>query len=388
MMELLTGKNPFYYLSPDQILALHEKGDFPINNLPQWQQEVILKAIHKEPELRFQTMKEFAEAIRAKHAPFILNKDMLKAGEIAATAEKLLGRKKWIKAIGLLGHGEALYPESVKILKLKADYMLRTNKIEDARKYYEKALLLNPRINIQKELGSIYLGEGEFSQAISLLSDHLYKEPSDLEAYNLLLKCYYETGRYDAGMDLAEMILREHKNHPCFINNHLVCNIMLGKGENMSRRLIEGRKWNPFWLYNLDVYTEKKITHNYMKKPSIKSKLLFMDYRFADLKQSELYILDKGNTKGLQKVMTDFIIPIGRKGYKQNSVQIPGGTKYSRRHCVIINSKFDTWLIDLNSTGTYVSGKKVEGRVQLLGVRDIRVVDAIFRLTTDKERLL
>ncbi|MDR9367297.1 MAG: serine/threonine-protein kinase [Balneolaceae bacterium] len=110
MMELLTGKNPFYYLSADQILALHEKGDFPINDLPQWQQEVILKAIHKEPELRFQTMKEFAEAIRAKHAPFILNQDMLKAGEIAASAEKLLGHKKWIKAIGLLDHGENQYP--------------------------------------------------------------------------------------------------------------------------------------------------------------------------------------------------------------------------------------------------------------------------------------
>ncbi|MDR9367296.1 MAG: tetratricopeptide repeat protein, partial [Balneolaceae bacterium] len=69
-----------------------------------------------------------------------------------------------------------------------------------------------------------------------MLSDHLYKEPTDLEAYNLLLKCYYETGRYDAGMDLAEMILREHPDHPCFINNHFVCNYMLGKGKEIPRR--------------------------------------------------------------------------------------------------------------------------------------------------------
>lgn len=49
LMEMLAGRNPFFCLSPEQILALHDRGDFPIQALPHWQQEIILKAINKVP---------------------------------------------------------------------------------------------------------------------------------------------------------------------------------------------------------------------------------------------------------------------------------------------------------------------------------------------------
>src|ERR1017187_4815324 len=81
LMEALIGKNPFSYLSEEQIIELHQKADFPIKDLPNWQQEIILKAINKVPELRFQYMVEFEEAIKAKSVPIIFNKDILKAAE-------------------------------------------------------------------------------------------------------------------------------------------------------------------------------------------------------------------------------------------------------------------------------------------------------------------
>ena len=388
MLELLTGKNPFIYRSKDQILKLHEKGEFSIHKLPEWQQEIILKAIHKEPELRFQSMNKFADAISAKHTPFVLNAEILKAGEIAVRAESLLGKKKWIKAIGLLEHGEQKYPNSLKIAKLKADYYLRTNKIELARTYYEKAFLLNSRINIQKELGSIYLEEKEYPQAITMLSEHLYKEPADLEAYNLLLKCYYETGRYESGMDLAEMILQEHSDHPCFINNHLICNIMQGKGRDITRNNFNYNDHNPFVHYNLDLFTEKKLSHNFFKKPTIKSKLLFMDFRFEDFNTGELHFVDLDGADTVVGLESYYILSIGRKGYTQNKIQVSNSTSISRRHCVIINQKDDYWLIDLGSTVTYLNSERIDGKAQLIGVNEIKVGDTTIQVTTDKKKLI
>jgi hypothetical protein len=51
---------------------------FPNSGTTNWQQEIILKAINKTPELRFQFMVEFEEALKAKSVPIIFNKDNLK----------------------------------------------------------------------------------------------------------------------------------------------------------------------------------------------------------------------------------------------------------------------------------------------------------------------
>ena len=84
MMELLAGKNPFFFQSKEQIIELHQRADFPIKQLPNWQQEIILKAINKVPELRFQYMVELEEAIKAKVVPVVFNKEILKAAELVA----------------------------------------------------------------------------------------------------------------------------------------------------------------------------------------------------------------------------------------------------------------------------------------------------------------
>ena len=58
---------------------------------------------------------------------------------------------------------------------------------------------MNPRANIQKELGWLNLEACNYSQAISLLTDHLQRNAADYEAFNLLLECFYRTERYGAG---------------------------------------------------------------------------------------------------------------------------------------------------------------------------------------------
>ena len=88
LIELLTGKNPFISKSKDEILSMHDKKDFGITHLPNWQQEIILKPL-KIPEQRFQNMKEFNEAIQAKYVPIIFDKDVIKSGNLAIRAGQL-----------------------------------------------------------------------------------------------------------------------------------------------------------------------------------------------------------------------------------------------------------------------------------------------------------
>ena len=52
---------------------------------------------------------------------------------------------------------------------------------------------------VQKELGLLHLEAGRIPIAISLLTDHLQRNGADFEAYNLLIKCYFLSGRYEAG---------------------------------------------------------------------------------------------------------------------------------------------------------------------------------------------
>ena len=97
------------------------------------------------------------------------------------------------------------YPDNVSVLQSFGKYYLLLQKIDKAKVFFEKALRLNPRLDVQKDLGWINLENKNYSIAISLLSDHLHRHPSDLEAYNLLLQCYYETNRYEAGIELAKI---------------------------------------------------------------------------------------------------------------------------------------------------------------------------------------
>jgi serine/threonine protein kinase len=99
LLELLTKQNPFFGKSKDEIIALHDTKDFGIEKLPNWQQEIILKAIAIQPEQRFQSMKDFNEAIQAQAVPIIFDKEAIQAGEWAEKAKRMLDRKNGLKHI-------------------------------------------------------------------------------------------------------------------------------------------------------------------------------------------------------------------------------------------------------------------------------------------------
>ncbi len=388
LMEILTGKNPFFFQSKEQIIELHQKADFPIKQLPNWQQEIILKAINKVPELRFQYMVELEEAIKAKAVPVIFNKDILRAAELVKYTERALKTKKWRSAVKYLDLASNSYPDNVSVLQAYGKYYLLMQKIDKAKEFFEKALRLNPRLDLQKDLGWINLEKQNYPIAISLLSDHLHQHPSDLEAYNLLLQCYYETNRYEAGIELAKNILTVHNDNPCFANNYYICCAMHNIGQTIFPDTVLKAKTNDFIDYNFSVILESEPTHSGFKKPTLKSKLLFMDYRFLKMTDNTLHFIESNEPDGKVGSTQKSIIKFGRQDYEVNDVQVSGGSAISRRHSLIVNCKDDVWLYDLDSTGTYLNGERIKNKAPMIGLNKIKIGKAEYTITTDKSKLL
>lgn len=390
LLELLTNQNPFFGKSAEEIIELHDRKEFGITSLPSWQQEIILKAIAKIPEQRFQSMKDFHEALQAQSVPIIFDKEVIQAGDMAEKAERFLQRKKWASALSLLEHAERTLKPNVNVLLQKGKYHLMAQQIELAKSYYEKALKWNPRLDVQKELGWINLELQNYPTAISLLSDHLHRNPSDYKAYNLLLQCYYETNHYEPAMDLARILLDVEPNNQCFANNYYICYVM----QDMEQMdfpytvLKADQSDNHFLNYNYGVLLETDLSHSYKEKPTLKSKLLFMDYRFNKYIPSTLYCTKGNNENFVEAEITKPIIKFGRENYQVNDVKVPGGTAISRRHCVIVNFKDDIWIYDLNSTGTFVNDKRISPKAPLIGRNTIRLGKAEYEFTNDKSKLL
>lgn len=388
LMELLTKKNPFLGLSREEIIEKHLSADFPIQKLPNWQQEIILKAINKTPELRFQFMIELEEALNAKSVPIIFNKDNLKAAELIALADKALKTNKWRNALNFLELAQKQYKNNVAVLQALGKYNLRIQKIDAAKSYYEKALKLNSRLDVQKDLGWINLEAKKYPIAIGLLSDHLHRNPADYEAYNLLIRCYYETDRYETAMELSKMIMEANPSLPCFANNYFIAFVLNSNGKSIPPKTKAEQKNNPFIEYNLSVITEKASSHNLKKSPTLKSKLLFMDFQFNNMKENTITILETNNKVQTSSTFNNPIIKFGREEYNQNDIKVSGSTAVSRRHCVIINTKDNVWLYDLESTGTEINDELVINKVPLIGHNTIKIKDIYFELTTDKTKLI
>jgi len=388
LMELLTGINPFNNLSKEEIVEKHQKADFPIQKLQNWQQEIILKSINKVPELRFQFMVEFEEAIKAKYVPIIFKKERLKAAELVGIAEKQLKTNKWRNALKYLELANSNYPNNISVLQAFGKYYLRIQQIKKAKEYLEKAVKLNPRLDIQKELGWINLENKKYPIAMGLLSDHLYRHPSDYEAYNLLIRCYYETNRYEPAVELSKMLMDTGANLPCFANNYYISYALLNHGKIELPSSIIKKTDNPFIDYNSSVLNETDLSHSYSKTPTLKSKLLFMDFHFNKIHENTLTFLECSNPDFPLGSTVKSIIKFGREEYDLNDYQVPGGIAISRRHCLIINSKDNVWLYDLESTGTYLNDEKVIKKMPIIGFNILSINNVKYTITTDKTKLL
>jgi len=386
LMEMLTGVNPFAGLNKQEILALHEAGDFPITHLPTWQQEVVLKAINKVPELRFQSCGEFAEAIQARHVPFVLDRDVLRAGVLAEKAEKMLGGRNWYKAINYVEQAQRAFPPHVAVLRAGGRYYLRRNQPAKAKKYFEAALQRNPRLSIQKELGKVHLDTGNYATAISLLSDHLHRSPSDYEAYNYLLQCFYETGRYEVAINLAKMMLEAAPDATCFYNNHFLSSVL--SDPEYAVVPVDARRTanNPLLKYNLSVLTESPLSHNWNAEPTLKTKFIFQDYHCEFSKQPPVILIAEDGEPEPHE-LSQAIITFGREGFNAD-FSLPT-TAVSRKHCLIINTTDEVVLYDLASTGTILKPtKRVLTKEILIGRNVITVAGHKFTIYMEKEKLL
>ena len=389
LLEVLTGINPFFEKSTTRIRELYYQSMLNIEGLQGWEQAIILKAVHPEPELRFQTMQEFHEAIKEQAIPFTLNKDAIKAGDFAEKANQLIKNKKWLKALSLLDYAEKNFNPSISVMETKGKYYLMQGNTALAKQYFEKALKWNPRINIQKELGWINLDQKNYPMAISMLSDYIHRNPTDMEAYNLLMKCYYETKKYEQVINIAEPLLKINPGIQCLQNNLYLAIQLFCIKEKIEPKSIFNKAIdkNHFINYNYGLVTEKELTHNYSSTPSLKSRMLYMDYRFNGFTPGTVYITNETDTPFEQTEFKDPIIKFGRKGYEVNNIEVSEDNNVSRRHCVIINSKDDVWLYNLSDLGTTINEENIMDKSPLLGRNTIEISESSYELTTDKGKL-
>lgn len=375
LLESVTGRHPFENLYPDEAVQAGVKHDFVPSDLPRWVQEILLKASHPTPEMRFQTAMDFAEAIRGRNVPYVFDCNRIKADALAKKAESAIARKKWKRAEKLAAYALELSPDCIAALLAAGRCQLMMRRIGRANEYFAKALSISPRTSVQKELAWIRLEEGRFPLAISLLTDHLQRNASDYEAYNLLLKCFFLTDRFEAGESLARTLMEEKAPNDCSIYPQVL--------DNLASR----EHPNPFIAYNVRVKTEQPRSWDEDKPPSLKSKLLFQEYQFGAANRSRrtntisVYLPD--TTRQDRELA---IVTIG--SLNANNIVIKDGS-VSRRHCAIVNYSGDVWLYDLGSTiGTVVDGQRVEGRMLLDGVHKVEVGRVHIRIASSSDMLL
>ena len=234
-------------------------------------------------------------------------------------------------------------------------------------------LKVNPRVRVQKELGWIALEEGYYPRAISMLTDHLQRESTDFEAYNLLLQCFYQTERYEIGEQLADSVIEQGATNNCFINNRFLFRLLEnGMPDDDLNSNDKDKISNPFAKFNFEISTERPCSWNPRGEPKLKSKLLFQDYRFGDtkLRKKKDGVCLKFDDESHTSLQRSFIT-VGR--LDSNHIQFEQrGT--SRRHAVILNFPDDVWVYDLGSvTGTMVDGCPVRSKKFLDGVHNIQV---------------
>jgi len=361
LLELLLNRNPFEGMSPNDSLLAKLRHDFIPTDLARWVQDLIFKATHPTPELRFQSMQEFREAIESKHVSYVFDRSRAQAHALAAKAEKLLSQKRATAAFKCISQALYACPDCVSAVIAAGRYNLFINRISEAKRYFDQALSLNPRTNIQKELGWLCLENGNYSQAISLLTDHLQRNAADYEAFNLLLECFYRTERYEVGLQVAKLMIDEGAPSECFENNGFLCGLLQDSNDqDLVQRAIERLK-NPFLTYNIDLFMNAR--------DRLKSLVLFENYRFglSARKQNTLTIEQDSSVIEFKEPL----ITIGRSD--ENRVRLTD-TNVSRRHCVIVNFPEDVWVYDLSSKqGVLLDGTRIDRKAYLEGVHALTV---------------
>jgi tetratricopeptide (TPR) repeat protein len=379
LLELLLGSLPFDGLARHEILARKQIRDFVPLTLNSWLREVLFKAIQPNPELRFQNMAEFKEAIETHHVRYVVDANRVRAHALAMEAERLMGQHRLASASKLVDQALHYGKGSVPARVVAGRYNLLIGRVEKAAEYFGEAIRLNPRAQIQKELAWLALERGDYSYAISMLNDHLQRHSSDYEAANLLVQCFYDLGRFQYARQLCEMMLKTHPKNACFSNNRYISSLLeTGDSGSTPEELGTRDMANPFVQYNRRMVG--------LDPEDLKRKLLFQDHRFGDpglTRSSNTLVLRSGAESA---TFNDPIVTIGRD---PTNAYVIEQTDVSRWHCIVLNFRGDVWLYDLNSThGTAVDGQRLNKRIRIDGVHEIKASGAALTIVSEEGRLV
>jgi tRNA A-37 threonylcarbamoyl transferase component Bud32 len=371
LLELLLNRGAFAGLNFLEMQQAKVRHDFVPTDMERWLQEVLSRATHPTPELRFQSMADFSEAIEAKHVNYVFNRGRIQADSLAVQAEKYLARKRLSAATRCATQALFASPDCVSALVAGGRCHLFANRIDQAKESFDRALQINPRVIIQKELGWLNLEAGNYARAISLLSDHLERNGADYEGYNLLLECFYRTDRFEAGMDLARLMITEKAPSDCFVSNGLICGLRAGSDADvMVTRPLAAEVKTPFAAYSAEIRSTD---------PKRLAKLLvFENFRFglSTVKENTLLIEIEGEPQEYK----ERLLTLGRD--EGNLVRLKH-ISASRRHCVIVNCPGDVWVYDLSSKfGVFVDGALVHGKAYLDGVHTVTIGDTPLRISS------
>ncbi|MGA2352448.1 MAG: FHA domain-containing protein [Terracidiphilus sp.] len=371
LLELLENRNPFHGMQRDKMLTSKVRHDFIPASLAVWIQDLVSKATHPTPELRFQSMQEFLEAIESKHVSYIFERSRIQAHALATKAEKFLAQKRVATSAKCITQALHICPDCVSALIAGGRHNLFIHHIPEAKEQFDKALLLNPRANIQKELGWLCLESENYPQAISLLTDHLQRNAADYEAFNLLLECFYRTERYEIGFQVAKLMVDTGTPSSCFLNNYLLFAALQSAADQEAiLKVIEnGKTGTPFLGYNINAL-------RIVPPEKLKSVLLFENYRFGLPSKRQNVVTIENN--GKRREFAEQLISVGRS--TENSLCF-GDTNVSRWHCVIVNVYDDVWIYDLDSTlGMTVDGIRVDRKAYLDGVCTVKIGSTTIRV--------
>ncbi len=384
LMELLIFNNPFRLLSSSAFRDMHSNRNYPIKHLPLWQQEIIVKAINPDEKDRFQFIVEMEEAIKAQSIPIEFNHNFFRISKLITVAEKEIKLKKWNKTKSVLETAKQIDSDNLLLHQAFAKYYLKIGDFKSAKKNILMALKLNPRIQFQKELAWINLEELNYTTVISLFSDHLRREKNDLECFNLLIRTYFETGRLSEAIKLSKLLYDQHPDLPCFLNNYLIAFYVLNSTLPNDINLKKANFNHPIIEYNLSVINEEKRTFK-----NIQDKLLFLNFNHNSI-QANSIVIHKDNQGNDYEFRTNKpIIKIGRKGFQCNDLELDDTRLVSRRHCLIVNSKDDVWLYDLNGiTSVLLNEVKINKKAFMIGVNKIKINDITFVINADGDKLL
>lgn len=382
-IELLNRQHPFTGLSNEQIIKKLKTGDIGISHFPDWLQEIIFTATHINENARFQTIDDFIEAIENNNISYEIDEKLIEAAKLSKRLKWLLSQKKYYTASREL----PFYDKSLlkyPILKHQVGlYYLKTNQIPKAKNTFEELRSDHGILKTSKELAIINIELGYYSRAINFLKEHLLTKPDDPEGYNLLLECYFYLKRYNTGSKLCHQLIKTFPKESCFKTNVYLFDRLKSHAPHETDQKYQYTT-NKLILFNRDIFRQSHSIINPNKKDNLLKKLIFCHY---DLTKNPKYndTLEISQGGKVINLPPNSIITIGRKDFN-NTIEL-SGLSVSRKHCAIIPLKKETWLYDLNSTGTFIDNQKVQNRVLLTHKHEIDIGQHSLTINVDKNKL-